>query len=81
MGRRCAVKPSDYDGRGIDPPYPTLAEDNAMLVEDNKQLRTRLAATEALLKKIGVACETNITDQNEICREWLQEVKETLNEI
>lgn len=48
------MKPSEYDGRGHEPPYPTLEDDNAMLVADNQKLRAendRLnAENRALLK-------------------------------
>lgn len=46
------MKPSDYDGRVPEPPYPTLADDNAMLVKDNQDLRERLAAAEAEIERL-----------------------------
>jgi hypothetical protein len=45
-----------YDGRGYDPPFPTLAEDNAMLVKDNQSLTARLAATEAAVEGMTSEC-------------------------
>lgn len=43
-----------YNGWGYDPPYPpfpSLADDNAMLVEDNQKLREQLSAAEAALER------------------------------
>ena len=47
------MQPSEYDGRGHDPPYPTLADDNVMLVEDNQKLRQEIERLRAALHAVA----------------------------
>lgn len=46
------MKPSEYDGRSPEPPYPTLADDNAMLVANNQTLRAENRTLKAIVDKL-----------------------------